>query len=346
MAGVSSAHYACGQILFSLKNTKLNYVVKETPFSAYITIRKKFLKSATDVQNINDDALSDKYLKLKELEAENSKLKDRNKAVESEYSLLNIDLEEVELKCENLDKLNLNLEDKCEELVRTNSNLLKQMSVAEKELKEDNNNLKNKLEQQKQLEIGKFKDKCDLVDILEITLKDKKTEIEELKLELSRIKDEFREMKKEFGILKDSSYKCESCDYRAVTGENLKAHIRENHENTCLSCNLEFETHDKLKKHKCKIIIHNPEFKYYFVKNWLLTHGCSVLFNRNMKKEVAILHSDTCWNLICPCRELPGWYTRGQTLHDADGVFHVALNEVVKEGKVDWQELEDDLEDE
>ena len=80
------------------------------------------------------------------------------------------------------------------------------MSVAEKELKEDNNNLKNKLEQQKQFEIGKFKDKCDLVDILEITLKDKKTEIEELKLELSRIKDEFREMKKEFGILKDSSY--------------------------------------------------------------------------------------------------------------------------------------------
>ena len=41
-----SAEFACGQILFSLKNSNLNYLVRETPYSAYITIRKKLVKEA------------------------------------------------------------------------------------------------------------------------------------------------------------------------------------------------------------------------------------------------------------------------------------------------------------
>ena len=45
MACENSAEKACGTILFCLKMSKLNYMVKETPFSAYVTIRKKFVKS-------------------------------------------------------------------------------------------------------------------------------------------------------------------------------------------------------------------------------------------------------------------------------------------------------------
>ena len=41
----NSAEKACGQVLICLKMSKLNYMVKETPFSAYVTIRKKFLNS-------------------------------------------------------------------------------------------------------------------------------------------------------------------------------------------------------------------------------------------------------------------------------------------------------------
>ena len=42
----SSAEFACGQILFTFKHSKLNYIVKETPYSAYITIRKKLLTAS------------------------------------------------------------------------------------------------------------------------------------------------------------------------------------------------------------------------------------------------------------------------------------------------------------
>ena len=45
MASDFSPHNACGKIFFCLKKSNLNYVVKETPFSAYVTIRKKFIQS-------------------------------------------------------------------------------------------------------------------------------------------------------------------------------------------------------------------------------------------------------------------------------------------------------------
>ena len=53
MASVISPQNACGQILFSLQMSNLNYVIKETPYSAYITIRKKFARSIETVHEPN-----------------------------------------------------------------------------------------------------------------------------------------------------------------------------------------------------------------------------------------------------------------------------------------------------
>ena len=51
MAIETSPNFACGQVIFNLKMSKLNYVVKETPYSAYITIRKKFICSGDKPQD-------------------------------------------------------------------------------------------------------------------------------------------------------------------------------------------------------------------------------------------------------------------------------------------------------
>ena len=71
MVGDISAQHACGQILFSLKNSNLNYLVKETPYSAYITIRKKYIKEigVNDVPNSFKENETD--TKIKELLEEN-----------------------------------------------------------------------------------------------------------------------------------------------------------------------------------------------------------------------------------------------------------------------------------
>ena len=46
MSGVMSPEFACGQVLFSIKMSKLNYLVQETPCSIHVTLRKKFVKEA------------------------------------------------------------------------------------------------------------------------------------------------------------------------------------------------------------------------------------------------------------------------------------------------------------
>ena len=95
MACDSSPHNACGQILFSLKMSKLNYVVKETPYSAYVTIRKKFIQSHEAIQppfmNIHDE-------KSNISEKEMDSLKERNKDLETKIALLTIGLDEAEDK--------------------------------------------------------------------------------------------------------------------------------------------------------------------------------------------------------------------------------------------------------
>ena len=55
MTSEISAEFSCGQILFTLKQSKLNYVVRETPFSAHITISKKFIIKNSDATEIYVD---------------------------------------------------------------------------------------------------------------------------------------------------------------------------------------------------------------------------------------------------------------------------------------------------
>ena len=69
-----SAEFACGQILFNLKNSNLHYLIKETHLSAYITIRKKFRKDLdetppnvsnnADGLNVNSDKMVNDKIRL------------------------------------------------------------------------------------------------------------------------------------------------------------------------------------------------------------------------------------------------------------------------------------------
>ena len=46
------AHQVCENILKTIKSSKLNYVVNETPYSSYITIRKAFTKEHKGLSNV------------------------------------------------------------------------------------------------------------------------------------------------------------------------------------------------------------------------------------------------------------------------------------------------------
>ena len=70
----------------------------------------------------------------------------------------------------------------------------------------------------------------------------------------------------------------------------------------------------------------------------MLSHGCSAVFNKHQKKEIAILHNENCWNHVSPCRELPAWHTLGQgdSLGDEHGILHAERNEFIEVGVVHW----------
>ena len=46
-----------------------------------------------------------------------------------------------------------------------------------------------------------------------------------------------------------------------------------------------------------------------------------------------------CWSHVVPCRELPGWHTPDQTMHDEHGTFHGERKQFIQNGVVLWKTL-------
>ena len=190
MAGDSSPHNACGQILFSLKMTKLNYVVKGTPFSAYITIRKKFIQSSFVPQP--DVAIE----KVTATENELVSLKEKNRDLETKLALITFELEETQVKNEVLEKENGKLEDDIEEVLNEKRNVIKdkdELSIENLKFKSDiaeekkaNDALSKKYENFKKVEKRKYSEKCEMIDLLESNLDNKCKELENVNLELEK----------------------------------------------------------------------------------------------------------------------------------------------------------------
>ena len=111
MSGDGCAEKACGQILFCLKMSNLNYMVKETPYSAYVTIRKKFTK-VSNVETPPSIKVNESNEKLRK---EHNLLEQKYKALYSENGHLKIDLENLEVKVEALETINADLKNKLDE---------------------------------------------------------------------------------------------------------------------------------------------------------------------------------------------------------------------------------------
>ena len=97
MVGEISPDFACGQVLFGLKMSNLNYVVKETPYSVHLTIRKSFLKEHIEI----------KSMKIKDTEKE---LKEEIEDLKTNLALSKVDFEELEIKHDSLNEENKRLE--------------------------------------------------------------------------------------------------------------------------------------------------------------------------------------------------------------------------------------------
>ena len=119
MIGEKSTEFACGQVLFSLKMSQLNYVVKETPYSVYITVRKTFVKGVTESSNVNIggdivENIFDVKKNIKKVENENTELKQMIRDKDKDIGMLQFENENFGVKNEKLDLEIIDLNDKME----------------------------------------------------------------------------------------------------------------------------------------------------------------------------------------------------------------------------------------
>ena len=269
MAGEMSVEMACGQVLFSLKASKLNYMVKETPFSAYVTIRKKFVKNFQTIEtSVENNSDNEENNHVKKLERDNALLQKKVKDILTENAHLRFDLEESEIKYNALKKDNATLEIRLEEAF-----------VEAKRVESDSKRIDNKytkvLGESRSLTVKLreaekvIKDKTDMVDIYENTVSIRD-------LELSTIKEELE-------TARNLLFSCIFCDYKTKTEKELNSHVRKFHDEKCSKCDLAFESRNKLRDHICKIHIQNPTHGNCYLKNWIQANSCTTIYNRATK---------------------------------------------------------------
>ena len=95
--GTKSHGFACEQILYTLKISKLNYLVTETSYSVYLTIRNKFVREGMESPSATIDSNS-----KNEMEAENLAFKEKNADLENRLALTKVEFEEMTTRKEEL----------------------------------------------------------------------------------------------------------------------------------------------------------------------------------------------------------------------------------------------------
>ena len=129
----NSAEFACGKILFVLKNSNLNYKLNETPYSAYITVRKKFVRDT--LQNLHQEPVIE-ATNLDDKENELRTLRNMNNDLKTRLALATVEYEEMEVQKEKL------LTEKAKH-ERTIENFMN----TEKKIIEENDDLKRTIDQ-------------------------------------------------------------------------------------------------------------------------------------------------------------------------------------------------------
>ena len=138
MVGTDKAENVFGQVLICLRMSKLDFLIKETPYSAYITIRKKFVKSVIG----NEEILEIDNVKV--IDNQHDKLKETLKSLETRYGMLEFEHEELEMKYEQTKRDYSALEDTIEEAYEESRNLKKNL----KELEAEKSDIKSKLKEE------------------------------------------------------------------------------------------------------------------------------------------------------------------------------------------------------
>ena len=373
-----TAESTFGQVLICLRMSKLNFVVKETPYSAYVTIRKRFVKSY-DGKPIEQEKVSPPDPVVV------SDLKQKINDLEKQCSMLRYDVEEYEIKCKSLEKENINLEDQIEELfakrkedgkeIENVKDEKDELMILVKSLKKEIIKNSSVFEKKKDTFKKKIEEKDTNIMMLENSSKSKELELASLRKEFESVEptvpestvlnaymcndneastSAYNKFENEVDIEKHIEehtqashsetasiielYNCDECDFVGQLKNALRDHMKLKHEAQCETCKEMFVGEKKVKNHMCRIFLINPTFGDFYTKNWYLKNDCIRLFSKNKQKEVAIIHSQHCIEEK-HCPDLPLTITAMKT-----DWLDLAYNcNLTSENELNWEEFTDRL---
>ena len=373
MASKTTPENTLGQLLICLRMSKLHYVVKETPYSAFVTIRKKFVKSSNkdvfESENVVKGSTNEQA-EFAELERENFHQKQKLKELGTECAMLQFEKEELGIKLEAVEKQNVALEDQIEVEMGKNRELFKEneklrnanKDISEKSMKTENKSLESarKLENLKK----SLKELDDKVLVMEHILKNRGLEIYSLRNELDTFQaanvidcencDDKKETVSLDEIMTESELckettsvrhvTCDQCEFIVDNEECLRLHMKETHEVKCETCDEIFAGLKKLRSHMCRVQIKDPEYFDIYMKNWYRRGDCIPVFSKRLKKELIILHSENCWEGENFCSDIPeNVDTTVKSVLDENEIIHTAAmrknGAVRKDGSICWLEL-------
>ena len=103
-----TAETVCNQVLQKVKGSNHNFIINETPYSAYVTIRKTFVKHSAEEKVVTHQnhgrenaPKADLEHKCETLIVENNNLREKQSKLETENKNLNIRLEIVKGQLSN-----------------------------------------------------------------------------------------------------------------------------------------------------------------------------------------------------------------------------------------------------
>ena len=246
-----SVKRSCDFVISSVRNSFLNYSIKETPFSLYFTLRKSFAKPSSNLEHIFSHSVQNGGLEQPEVEALTIKLKaaeESNMILKNDYEVAVNDCErcykrisELESRVEDLkeeinhyeadkqasDKIeceNLNKDKLVDQLKQDKSNLECDIEIAEKNWKALNKTLKSKDKEIHDL-IKENEIKAEnLVKVKADFAQANKEKKNEERKQKKRDKNDFIE-----GLKANSfsvAFECCKCDTKLESLKHLKCHER------------------------------------------------------------------------------------------------------------------------
>ena len=75
---VNPAHYTCSKLLDAIKSSQLDFLLQETPYSVFLTIRKKYIKS---FKPASKEELFEHESVIEDLKQENENLRNAAKEI-------------------------------------------------------------------------------------------------------------------------------------------------------------------------------------------------------------------------------------------------------------------------